>query len=43
LWYVVDDPQLTDRIRQAIADTGNECLVSIASCWEMAVKLSLGK
>jgi PIN domain nuclease of toxin-antitoxin system len=43
LWWVDDAPNLTVPARQAIADTGNECLVSIASCWEMAIKSSLGK
>jgi PIN domain nuclease of toxin-antitoxin system len=27
----------------AIASERNECFVSIASCWEMAIKVSLGK
>lgn len=43
LWWVADDPSLTAKARTVIADPENECLVSLASCWEMAIKLSLGK
>jgi len=43
LWWVSDAPRLSAKARAAISDPGNECLVSIASCWEMAIKLSLGK
>jgi PIN domain nuclease of toxin-antitoxin system len=43
LWWISDGEQLTRRARTAIADARNECLVSIASCWEIAVKVSLDK
>lgn len=43
LWWVKDDPALTRRARTAIADTANECFLSHASVWEMAIKASLGK
>ena len=43
LWWVTDDPNLTTVARRAIADAHNECCLSLASCWEMAIKLSLGK
>lgn len=43
LWWVRDDPALTRRARAAIADTENECFLSHASVWEMAIKASLGK
>ncbi len=43
LWWVNDASPLSRRARSAIADPGNECWLSLASCWEMAVKLSLGK
>jgi PIN domain nuclease of toxin-antitoxin system len=43
LWWVDDAPALSRRARAAIADAGNECLLSVASCWEMAIKISLGK
>jgi len=41
LWWVTDDRRLSKRARTAIAAT--PCVVSIASCWEMAIKASLGK
>jgi PIN domain nuclease of toxin-antitoxin system len=43
LWWVDDAPQLSRRARAAIANAENECLVSLASFWEMAIKASLGK
>jgi PIN domain nuclease of toxin-antitoxin system len=43
LWWVHDARELSRRARAMIADPDNECLVSLASCWEMAIKLSLGK
>ena len=41
LWWVTDDRRLSKRARTAIAAT--PCVVSIASCWEMAIKASIGK
>jgi PIN domain nuclease of toxin-antitoxin system len=43
LWWVDDAPVLSSRARAAVADPENECLFSLASLWEMAIKLSLGK
>lgn len=43
LWWVDDAPELTPAARRAIADANNECYLSLASCWEMAIKSSLGK
>jgi PIN domain nuclease of toxin-antitoxin system len=43
LWWVADSPELSRRARRAIAAADNECLVSAASCWELAIKASLGK
>lgn len=43
LWWVRDDPALKKRARTLIADSANECYVSHASAWEMAIKASLGK
>jgi len=41
LWWVTDDPRLSKRARTAIASTPS--VLSVASCWEMAIKASLGK
>lgn len=30
-------------LQPAIANADNECFLSLASCWEMAIKVSLGK
>jgi PIN domain nuclease of toxin-antitoxin system len=43
LWWVNDTPELTETARLAIADVNNVCCLSMASCWEMAIKSSLGK
>jgi PIN domain nuclease of toxin-antitoxin system len=43
LWWVSDARELSKKARAAIADPDNECLLSLVSCWEIAVKLSLGK
>ncbi|PWU12429.1 MAG: PIN domain nuclease [Terriglobia bacterium] len=41
LWWCEDDRQLSNKARKTIAQ--EECHVSLASLWEMALKVSLGK
>jgi PIN domain nuclease of toxin-antitoxin system len=43
LWYCHDDPALSATARSLIEDPGNRKLLSIASCWEIAIKAGLGK
>jgi PIN domain nuclease of toxin-antitoxin system len=43
LWWVEDAPILSKEARAAIGNPENERLLSLASCWEMAIKLGLGK
>ncbi|MFZ5997808.1 MAG: type II toxin-antitoxin system VapC family toxin [Nitrospirota bacterium] len=43
LWWLTDDPQLPQNIRDIIADGSNELYFSAASCWEIAIKAQLGK
>jgi PIN domain nuclease of toxin-antitoxin system len=43
LWWLFDDPQLSDSARKAIATAGNQILVSSASAWEIATKYRIGK
>src|SRR5215216_6922802 len=43
LWFVWDDPKLSDAARTAITDASNRKLVSAASWWEIAIKISLNK
>lgn len=44
LWAISDDSRLSEPAKHAYLDTdGCELLLSFASVWEMAIKLSLGK
>ncbi len=43
IWWVDANPTLSQRARDVITDGANECLFSIASAWEMAIKLGLGR
>jgi PIN domain nuclease of toxin-antitoxin system len=43
LWWLTDDPHLSEAARQAIADRDNEIHVSAASAWEIATKQRIGK
>jgi len=43
LWFVLNDPKLSASARAVIADPLNEVLVSPASFWELAIKISLEK
>jgi PIN domain nuclease of toxin-antitoxin system len=43
LWWWFDDPQLSRRARERIADASTEVLVSSASAWEVATKHRLGR
>ena len=43
LWWLRGDPRLSETARALIADGNNDLLWSIASSWEIAVKLGLGK
>ena len=43
LWFVLGDGRLSAKARAAIEDPSNEKLLSPASYWEIAIKISLGK
>ena len=43
LWFFWDNPQLSTRAKALIEDANNRKLVSIATCWEIAIKVGLGK
>lgn len=43
LWWVEGDRVLPAKARGALANRRNECLVSLASAWELAVKTGSGK
>ena len=43
LWFCQDDPSLSTTAKALIEDPANRKLVSLASCWEIAIKAGLGK
>lgn len=43
LWWLADDPALSDAARVAISDPGNVVLVSAATIWEVEIKRALGR
>ncbi|HET6254708.1 MAG TPA: type II toxin-antitoxin system VapC family toxin [Puia sp.] len=43
LWFLQDDPQLPETVANEITNIENSCYVSIASLWEVAIKINLGK
>jgi PIN domain nuclease of toxin-antitoxin system len=43
LWIIAGDPKLSPSARDIYLDKQNEIWISIASVWEMAIKISLGK
>lgn len=43
LRWIAEEPALPVRARRALSDAGNEVLVSTASAWELAIKVSIGK
>jgi len=43
LWWLRDDSRLSRRARAILEDGGNELVWSLASSWEIAVKIRAGK
>lgn len=43
LWWVNDAVELSPKAREVILNQENDCYLSVASCWELAIKVSLGK
>lgn len=43
LWFVAGDERLPVAARKAVETPQNRVLLSIASLWEMAIKISLGR
>jgi PIN domain nuclease of toxin-antitoxin system len=43
IWFIEDNPSLSAQARIIIEEPTNDLLLSIASVWEMAIKVSLGK
>ena len=43
LWFIASDPRLSSQAQSLIQTPTNRRLLSMASLWEMAIKVSLGK
>jgi PIN domain nuclease of toxin-antitoxin system len=43
LWFVNDDPRLSNHLKDLIENENNIHFLSIASLWEMSIKYNLGK
>ena len=41
LWFTWDDPKLSPTAKALIEDPANRKLVSVATCWEIAIKVGL--
>jgi PIN domain nuclease of toxin-antitoxin system len=43
LWFITADPKLSSTAERAIRNGGNQPLLSIASVWEIAIKVGIGR
>jgi PIN domain nuclease of toxin-antitoxin system len=43
IWALLDDGRLSEPAREALGDLTNECIFSVSSIWEMAIKRALKK
>lgn len=43
IWFAENNPQLSATARGAIEAPENDCFVSMASFWEISIKMNLGK
>lgn len=43
LWFLDDDPQLVPTAKSLIEDPANRKQLSVATCWEIAIKAGLRK
>jgi PIN domain nuclease of toxin-antitoxin system len=43
LWWLNEPQKLTPSMQQAISDPENELFLSVASIWEIAIKVAIGK
>ncbi len=43
IWFITDDRQLPTKTKKLIEDSKNNCFVSVATFWEIAIKHSLGR
>lgn len=43
LWFITEDPRLSVSARQVLSSGGNQVLLSVASVWEIAIKVAIGR
>ena len=43
LWWIMDSPESSTRVRDAMRNPANELFLSAASAWEIAIKANLGR
>lgn len=43
IWWLQDNRELSERSRNIMSNAANEIFLSIASLWEISIKLSIGK
>ena len=43
LWWINDDPRLSDTVRELVGNGESELFLSAASGWEIAIKMRLGR
>jgi len=43
IWYLESNPMLSETARLTLDNSNNRCFVSMASLWEMAIKVGLGR
>ena len=43
LWWLMDDPQLSGRVRTTLEDPSTIVFVSAVSIWELCIKERLGR
>jgi PIN domain nuclease of toxin-antitoxin system len=43
IWFAENNTQLSKTARTLMEDDANSCFVSMASFWEMSIKINLGK
>ncbi|CAN5501223.1 type II toxin-antitoxin system VapC family toxin [soil metagenome] len=43
LWFVTQNPLLSARANALLESEPNPCFLSVASIWEIAIKISIGK
>ena len=43
IWWIEDSPRLSSNAKKLLENIENNCFLSLASCWELAIKSSMGK